>query len=312
MKTRTWFALLPCSLAVLGCDLEPEDINPVPLLDAAVQDSPAETSPDAADAKHDVDAHDAAEAGDGDAGPAKRTIVTSALFGDTQPENLFIDPVFSAYMPSSGNWMPMTADQSAQQGASFGAGMMSDSPVGISMSVGKLADATSSSTNYELTLIAQVPGGSGPYHVQVWLSTLDEASSSDSSNWTGVTVGLLVSEDSNIIPVSEATASKKVIKGRTWHLFKGDIAKDLRLGAFVALDFAASKNTWLVQAPEFVPVALLDSSKQSLSLHRPALAPMPLTPTLKRCIELYVNRPKPSVVPWHRLLRGRDPRRLRP
>jgi hypothetical protein len=153
--------------------------------------------------------------------------------------------------------------------------------------------------------VAQVAGGPGPFRLRVWISTLDAEAS---ASLAGVTVGLLTSQQGNATEVKEDPARTKVIAGRTWHLFTGTIDHSLKLGGFVLFDFKASKNTWLIQAPEFIPVALAPSEKTTLLQH-PAARPRPLTEHEQQLIRRYQQQPRISVPAGHPAL-SEDPRQL--
>jgi hypothetical protein len=264
-----------------------------PQLDAAIAIPPDAAAAEPLDAATALDAAaplDAATPLDaGSAGDASvRTIVERPLFGDTHPQNLLIDPSFSVRRGGGlGNWMALTGD-SSQASPSFSSSLLSDSPSGISMATARLADATASTGNFELDLLAQVPGGPGPFTLQAWVSTLDAKAS---ASLTGVTFGLLASlDDTDAVVVAEDPAKARVIAGRTWHLFTGQSAQDLSIGGFVLLSFAASANTWLLQSPEFIPVALDPS---------PATTVRPATARERALIAKYKHQPKISVPAGH-------------
>ena len=241
--------------------------------------------------------------GQSDAGPASsRTMLTRPLFGDTHPQNLFIDPTFSVRQGGVGNWMAITADP-AQGAAAFRGSPMSDSPAGIAMPVGRLADATGSSDNFNLDLLAQVPGGPGPYHLRVWISTLDTTASA----WLdGVSVGLMTALNGGLIAVEEDPTQAQVIAGRTWHLFTGEISRSLTLGGFVLFDFPASTNTWLLQSPEFIPTAIDPSSTADRARRRAAREPRPITARERALADRYWRQPKLSVPGGHPALYDDD------
>ena len=182
---------------------------------------------------------------------------------------------------------------------------MTDSPAGLGMPVGHLADAKSSTGNFEITLVAQVAGGPGPFHLRVWVSTLDATAS---ATLTGATVALLTSADATTGTVVTEDATKaRVIAGRTWHLFTGQISQALSLGAFVIVDFPASTNTWLLQAPEFIPTAIDPSPTTEILQRRPAAKARPATAHERSVIRRYRLQPKLSVPAGHRALRD-EPR----
>jgi hypothetical protein len=278
-RSRTTFAIALLALAVLAAACG-DNLKPAQADAGSVADGPGQL----------------------DGGPVSaRTMVQRPLFGDSHPQNLFLDPTFSvpSYYSGVGNWMALTQD-AAQGYATLQAAPMSDSPAGIAMPVGQLSDATGSSASYQLDLFTQVPGGPGPFHLRVWISTLD---ASASTSMDGVSIGLLTSLASNLVTVDEDPAQAKVIAGRTWHLFTGEISQNLRLGAFVLFDFPPSANTWLVQAPEFIPTAIDPSSTDKVR-RRAARAPRPITAREQALVDRYRLQPKLAVPGGHRALRG--------
>lgn len=250
-----------------------------------------------------VDAGTAMDAGTTDAGtPSKRTLAQNALFGDVHPQNLILDPSFSARQYGIGNWQTATADPS-QSSPTFSSSYLSDAPAGIALPVARLADGRNSTSNFQLDLLAQVPGGPGPFRLRVWISTLDASASAPLS---GVTVGLLTSLNQSALPLDEDPAKAQVIAGRTWHLFEGQISDDLSLGGFVLFDFAPSQNTWLLQAPEFIPIAL-DPAAAQKARRLPAARARPMTAREGELVRRYRQYPRISVPASHRVMGDRPP-----
>jgi hypothetical protein len=240
--------------------------------------------------------------------PAKpkvqRSLVHNPLFGDTHPQNLFIDPNFSVRGAGVGTWLAQTGDTS-QSAPAWGATLMSDSPAGIALPVARLADNAMSAGHYDLSVLAQVPGGPGPFHLRVWISALDPDASADAS---GVGISLLGSlNGSKAAQVTENADAAKVIAGRTWHLFEADLMEDRPIGGFVVLEFASSANTWLLQAPEFVPTALLPSPAPELAQRKLRLARERVMSERERAlIDKYIHQPHISVPGSHPAITGRD------
>ncbi len=153
--------------------------------------------------------------------------------------------------------------------------------------------------HFDLDLVAQVPGGPGPFRLRVWISTQDPAASTAIE---GVAVGLLTSLDGNAITVEEDVGSAKVIGGRTWHLFQGEIGQDLQLGAFLDFHFPASANTWLVQAPEFIPSALVNSGQGPGTTFRAARV-RALNAHERAILVRHKRSPKLGIPATHKLMR---------
>ncbi len=298
MNLRTAFLCFLIAAPTTACGSSSTGINPAPIPadagpgDSATNDAASEAQPDAADA----------------APASTRTMVYNPLFGDTHPQNLFLDPNFSVRQPGVGDWL-VGSGAITGTGPTFFGGMMSDSPAGIALPVAHVSDESGSTLNYDLQMVAQVPGGPAPFRLRMWISTLDAAASTTLS---GVTVGLLLSEYSqSVIEIKPDPQSARVIGGRTWHRFDGTITSDLKLGAFVILEFAASKNTWLVQAPEFIPAAI-DPPSTTMALN-PALTPSrrPATDAEKQLVDRYRHQPHLSVPASHAAVTDRPRGALR-
>jgi hypothetical protein len=245
-----------------------------------------------------------AHSGPADMGPiVQRTLRHNPLFGDTHPQNLLIDPSFSVRGAGVGTWLSQTADPN-QASPAYAASLMSDSPASIALPVAHLSDNAMSMGNYELTLMAQVPGGPGPFHLRVWVSTLDLRASTDVGY---VTVSLLGSlNGGDAVQVYENVSAAKVIAGRTWHLFEGDLMEDRPLGGFVQFDFQASVNTWLLQAPEFAPKALIPTQTPELLRSMSPARHREMTARERAFVDNYRKQPRISVPASHPTISGRD------
>jgi hypothetical protein len=244
-----------------------------------------------------------------DMGPiVQRTLITNRLFGDTHPQNLLIDPSFSVRGGGVGTWMSQTTDPS-QTSAAYAASLMSDSPASIALPVAHLSDNAKSTGNWELTLMAQVPGGPGPFHLRVWVSTLDLKASTDVSLAAVSLLGSLNNADA--VQVDENVSAAKVIAGRTWHLFEGDLMEDRPLGGFVQFDFQASTNTWLLQAPEFVPSALIPTQTPELLRRTLPARHRQMTAREHAIVDNYRKQPRISVPASHPAISGRDREQLK-
>jgi hypothetical protein len=244
---------------------------------------------------------DIAEAGDSDAAEViKRSIVHNPLFGDTHPQNMLIDPGFSVHWGGLGNWEATSFDVLALGMPSYGSFPMSDSPSGIALNIAYIANGQGLAQNMDLALVAQVAGGPGPWHLKVWISTYDAA---ESGTLSGVTVGLLTSLNSEAIEVTEDATKTKVIAGRTWHLFDGIITQDLAIGGFVVFEFAASKNTWFIQSPDFYPAATeAPAGASGKFAARSAKSPRPMSFWEKELVRHYIQKPRISVPASHPLI----------
>ena len=299
MKTRINLLLPGCCALMIACG---SSSTSAPSADLAPETGLDDLTEIAADvpAAPDVDLREATDAVDAaDATPSPevvvRSLVFNPLFGDTSPQNLLLDPNFSVRFGGGlGNWQPTTFNVMAATAPAFGSWPMSDAPAGIAMPVAHLADGTGATTNVDLVLLAQVPGGPGPFHLRVWVSTLDPAASATVPDASAL---VLTSLSATATEVSEDPAQARVIGGRTWHRLDGIVSQDLTLGGYVAFEFQATQNTWLLQAPEFVPVALEASA--AAAVPRVFRFPRAMTAGERQAIIRYVRQPRLSVPPFH-------------
>ncbi len=240
-----------------------------------------------------------------DAAPL-RTMVQNPLFGDTHPQNLILDLNFGTRASGVGMWLSESADSAQQYKTTFASVLMSDAPDGLAANVAQLADGSGSKSHFELSLFAQVPGGPGPFEVRVWISTQDPAAS---AKFVGAEVAVLTAQSGGTtISIHEDTTKARVIAGRTWHLYAGTVNQDLPLAAFLLLDFAGSANTWLLQAPEFVPGALVATGATTKARPlRPATTMRPETTRERELVRDYQRQPHLSVPAWHPSITGRVP-----
>jgi hypothetical protein len=299
IATVTLAALIAPAALLAACgtieELSPTSTNADASLPTA-DGGGADATPDAT-----VDASTSADAAAPDAAAPGRTMVERPLFGDALPQNLFLDPNFAVRQGGLGNWMAVSADPSNPT-ATLSASLMSDSPNGVALPVGRLSDAKNSKKGYGLTLVAQVPGGPGPFRLRVWLSTVDPAASVAPA---GVTFGLLTSLNGKVVEIEEAAGQAKVFTtatadggvARTWHLYEGTIDAAIQLGAFVVLDVHSSANTWLLQAPELVPLALVPEAAKGAP--RAAKVPRDATEREREAIRWVKKQPVISVPAAH-------------
>jgi len=199
-----------------------------------------------------------------DAGPAPspaRTMKSAPLFGETAIYNLLIDPTFDEGSPGIGRWYSNLGTSLNAEGPRIGQSILSASPVGIALPVAKVADIGDDGKTRSFSLIAQLPGGTGPYVVSLWVSSerpLDAAV----TDW--VRVGITNAVGATGLTGVEVPLDpdlQRTIAGRTWHRFRGEVAGPFVLGAFVTLRFRASRTQWWLQSPEVVPKGLLATAE---------------------------------------------------
>lgn len=198
----------------------------------------------------------------------KRTMKTVGLFGDTSIHNLVIDPTMDVGNPGIGRWYSNLGTGLSGNGPDTAAVVTASSPIGLSLAVATVADIPDSGAPRTFTLLAQVPGGTGPYVVSVWLSTdkpLDgELASLVRVSLAAATAGGLTGSE---VPRDESAT--RTIDGRTWYLYRGEVAGSPTLGAYFVIRFRGSKNRWWLQAPSVVPKPLLSGTPASLRVALP-------------------------------------------
>jgi hypothetical protein len=233
MRAAALFAL---SFALTGCDDPPRLIEPA---------GPAPSTPAAAPAPSSA---------------PLRTMKTVPLFGGSSVQNLLIDPTFEDGDPGIGRWYVNAATGSLPLGQTVTAA----SPLGISLPVGVVTGFPDGATGSpkSISMIAQIPGGKGPYAISLWATTATPADI-DLGRTIHVTLAQITGPKGLDIGVDPA--STRVIGGRTWVRFAG-IAQDsagkdvpsFTLGALLKINMAASKTKFWLQSPEVVPKPLSD------------------------------------------------------
>lgn len=209
----------------------------------------------------------AVDAGTPPAPTPKRTMKTVGLFSELPIHNLLIDHTFDVGNPGIGRWYSNLGTGLSGNGPDTQTVVTSSSPGGMSLAVASVADIPDTGSPRTFTLLAQVPGGTGPYVTSVWISTekpldgdLDSLVRVSLANATGA-----VSLTGTEIPRDET----RVIDGRTWVRYQGEVAGSPTLGAYFVIRFRGSKNRWWLQAPVVVPKGLMPSTPASLRLALP-------------------------------------------
>ena len=223
----------------------------------------------------------------------KRTLKTVGLFGDLPVHNLVIDHTFDTGSPGVGRWYSSLGSGLTGTGPDPSTVVTSSSPHGMSLAVGAVSDTPEGAAPRTFSLLAQVPGGTGPFLVSLWLST-ERPLEGDLPTLVRVslasaTAGTLVGAE---IPRDEAAT--RTIAGRTWYRFEGEVAGDQKLGAFLVVRLRASRNRWWLQAPFVAPKALLASASlatASAPIARPVARPFALDDAERAAIAAYRRIP---------------------
>ncbi len=202
--------------------------------------------------------------------PQIRTLKQVGLFGETNVQNLVLDPSFEDGSPGIGRWI---VSSTATEPPALLPMITSNAPNGVSLRVVSVSDIPASGTANPraFSVMAQLPGGTGPFVAQVWISTEKPV---DLATLTPL-VRVSISPASSTSPTSgselplDPTATR-VIDGRTWLLYRGEITGPFQVGAWFSIRMRGSRNKWWLHAPEFVPKALLaEAQTKSLHLARP-------------------------------------------
>ena len=245
-------ALLLCSLLGCGSSVEPTRpvVEPVPSGSIASPPTVATIAP-------------------------PRTLVQVGLFGGTSTDNLILDPTFDHGGPGIGRWINSVDGKSSD----FGQATDARTPKGSSLPYGIFENEKS------MTLLAQLPGGPGPYVARLWVSS--ESGGGDAT-LAAVKVSLANAAGSGLTStdVPSDPASTRVLGGRTWTLFTGEAKGPFPLGGYLIIRVKATKQRWWMQGAEVLPKAL--ASTMAL---RVVPTPRPLDTDERAAIEVYRAQP---------------------
>lgn len=186
-----------------------------------------------------------------------RTLKTVPLFGGSAVHNLLIDPTFGTGNPGIGRWISSASINLYGNGPAVAQLVTVASPLGSSMMTGSVTSAGSDGASHAFTLVAQVPGGTGPYRVRVWIATdqpLPDTTPLDSI--VRVTLADATKAGSSLSGTDVPAGATRVVDGRTWTRFEAEAPGPFTLGAYLVLRFKNSKARFLLQSPEVVPAAL--------------------------------------------------------
>lgn len=189
-----------------------------------------------------------------------RTMKTVPLFGGSSVQNLLIDPTFEDGDPGIGRWYVNITTG----GLPIDQTVSAASPMGISLPIGVVTGLPDGATGgpKPISMLAQLPGGKGPYAIGMWATTEAPADADDAKN-IRVTLAQITGAKGLDIGLDEAAT--RVIGGRTWFHFSGIALLDkdhpiesFTLGAVLTIRMASSKTKYWLQAPEVVPKPLSD------------------------------------------------------
>jgi hypothetical protein len=189
------------------------------------------------------------------------------LFGASAIENLLIDPTFTDGSPGIGRWYANLGTSLNGDGPAIVQTILSASPLGMSLPVGSIADAPETGSPRTISLIAQVPGGEGPYAVSLWLST--EKPVDDPLALVRVSVANAASTGLSGVEIPFEATAARTVGGRVWHRVRGEAPGPFAMGAYLVIRFRPSTHRWLLQAPEIVPRALLPTEAPMMLVGKP-------------------------------------------
>lgn len=224
-----------------------------------------------------------------EAPPPVRTMKTVGLLGGSSVHNLLIDPGFDDGDFGIGRWLSNSGGAIDGAGPPLSQVVTSSSPLGIALPVGAVGDET---TSRSVTLLAQVPGGTGPFVVKLWVATQSPIPPGGKGVADLVRVSIASATGASLggidVPIDEAAS--RTIDGRTWTLFRGEVPGPFALGAFMLIRCKPSRNRWWLQAPEVVPKALAEPLPEAKSWSAP-LVRRTLDADERRAIERYRKMP---------------------
>lgn len=188
---------------------------------------------------------------------AVRTMKTVGLFGDTSIDNLFMNPSFEPSGFGVGQWISSYGAALRGDGPELSQLVLSDSPIGTALPVGTIADAPADAAPKLFTLIAQTPGGPGPFVLSMWIASEQPIAEPISDT---VRVSIVGAKTTGLSGTEIAQESETTIAGRAWHHYRGEIPGPFSMGAYVMIRFRPSKSRWYLQAPELVPKKLMSNT----------------------------------------------------
>ena len=221
---------------------------------------------------------------------AVRTMKTVSLFGDTAVGNLLIDPTFDDAGPGVGRWLSNLGTSPTGGGPTIEQIVLSDSPASASIALGAMSDIPEKGSPRTFSLVAQVPGGTGPYIVSLWVSS-DKPTEGDLT--TLVRVSLANASGISISGFEIPHESERTIAGRVWHHYRGEVAGPFSMGAYMMVRLRASRTRWYLQAPEVVPSKLMASDTAKALVGKHVL----LEPEERAAIAAYQRIPRVQGVP---------------
>lgn len=190
-----------------------------------------------------------------DAGPPVRTVTSGhTMFGKTSVDNLLVDPLFKSSYNALG-FLPLvyTAD-TAQM--TYASGWDSVTP---SRSSGGLAQAREEG-NWVM-MVAMFTGGKGPFHAEVWATTLSDAEGAWTENGSGIEVKVgqaWFAEDpgQEVYKLQRVATDDVMLNGTPWFHYVGRIDKDLPTTCVFTISTTDPGRNLLVAGPQMVPEVL--------------------------------------------------------
>ncbi|MBX3207635.1 MAG: hypothetical protein KF764_21475 [Labilithrix sp.] len=185
--------------------------------------------------------------------PVRKLVDGPAL--STSPVNLLADPGFSLVGRQQGYGSFLAFYDGGSERFELATTLDSRSPAGFGGAVALVRPAKATDKKSQaVTLLTSFLGGSGPFHVKVWVSKSNVAGEPVDLPTDGSAVKVSVMEgspDSNtafdlvVDPNVTRTAA-----GRTWVLLRGDIPKPLANGGFFVVRTGTKGGHIHIAAPE--------------------------------------------------------------
>jgi hypothetical protein len=220
------------------------------------------------------------------ASAAPRALKTAGLAG-TSPQNLLLDPMFMSSQSGDLGWGHFLAlNAQGTQLATFSTLTYGATPLGVGSPVAALPDKlAAAATAQTLWMFAPFVGGPGACSAKIWVSKNDPSGQPDTFDPQPTALRVSITGVANSTATGAAwdlqrdDASTQVIAGRTWYLYRGEIASGLADGGFFSIRGGRLGGNFWLTGPEVVPkdLAPLPSTMSRTFARSRALEPEELT-----------------------------------
>ena len=188
-----------------------------------------------------------------DGAPVRQLIDGKAL--STTPVNLLPDPGFSLVGREQGYGAFLAFYDGGSRRFELAAALDSRSPAGFGGAVAIVRpDRATDTKSQSVILLTSFLGGNGPFHAEMWASKSNVKGKPVDipTDGSAVTVSVMDGspEANDAFDLEVDPSATRTIDGRTWVLFRGDIAKPLVNGAFFVVRTGTKGGHIHLAAPE--------------------------------------------------------------